>query len=333
MAKLGELDKGTSDAPREAAEIVAKALAGDPDIDWKGTEQQDLATSALEAAIDEKGPKVLDELPAVDPKLGDVVERAREYAEQSRRGTGAKSGGVARENRPPAREATPEREVAHGEGRAEPDRESVQPGIEGTAPSRSELEAAGQGGLFRRRRPPGFIPLQGQPIAFPGMEHLVAEGEQARTEEEKRAMEEQLRTPLADIDKKAGEMERNAPLFQGTDASPQGSLFKRDIGDEDRPSPEVSTWFRRMVELRQQFDADQTAANRLKVAIPVDLENYYHDVNTAEEVEQFGAPLHALERQAEFEDWARKKGIKIPPFPAQRSLFKREPALAFYLKS
>jgi GGDEF domain-containing protein/2'-5' RNA ligase len=268
LAKLRELYK-EADGPQVAAEIVGKALAGDPDIDWKGTEQQDLAQAALEAAIDEKGPAVLDGMPAADPKLAEVIKRAREYGQQTARaGAGAEGRGVAQPNREAVREATPRQGLAPDTaGSREPGGAGLQPGAEGTAPTRAELEAAGQGGLFQRRRPPGFVPLQGEPIAFPGMEDAVKEAEEARTAAEKQAMEEQLRTPLADIDKKAGEMERNAPLFRGSDASPQGSLFKRQgTGNREQGLEKAPTFYlksERLIGQKMQGPMPANAALRM----------------------------------------------------------------------
>lgn len=45
---------------------------------------------------------------------------------------------------------------------------------------------------------------------------------------------EELRRSKGDISRKAGEMERESPLFRDTDANPQGRLFQRDA-DEDHP--------------------------------------------------------------------------------------------------
>jgi hypothetical protein len=41
----------------------------------------------------------------------------------------------------------------------------------------------------------------------------------------------------------------------------------------------------------------------------------YEVPNYEEEIALFGVPLGQLQRNAEFEDWARNNGIKIPEFP------------------
>ena len=62
---------------------------------------------------------------------------------------------------------------------------------------------------------------------FPGMESMVAEGDQARADLQQQGMEEQMRSPTGDISKAAGEMERNSPLFHGTGDNP--TLFQSQI--------------------------------------------------------------------------------------------------------
>jgi ribosomal protein S18 acetylase RimI-like enzyme len=108
-------------------------------------------------------------------------------------------------------------------------------------------------------------------------------------------------------------------------------------------SPEVSQWFRKMVELKKQFHEDsmlplreaeaqalrelgataspEAVAQRIHELIGGrgDIQDRMYDnppeINNEYEVQQFGKPLSELQRDAEFEDWARKKGIEIPEFP------------------
>jgi hypothetical protein len=55
---------------------------------------------------------------------------------------------------------------------------------------------------------------------MPGMEAAEMEREEARGLMERMDLEERMRTVKADISAKAGEMERNAPLFYGTGSHP-----------------------------------------------------------------------------------------------------------------
>ena len=60
---------------------------------------------------------------------------------------------------------------------------------------------------------------------LPGMEHVPAERAQAAAEEQGRLMTEQMTEPPRSVESAAGEMERNSPLFRGTEASPQNEMF------------------------------------------------------------------------------------------------------------
>ena len=57
-------------------------------------------------------------------------------------------------------------------------------------------------------------------LTIEGMEGLVAERNEARIEAEVNEMQETMRKPLGDVSQKAGDMERNAPLFFGTGDNP-----------------------------------------------------------------------------------------------------------------
>jgi len=60
---------------------------------------------------------------------------------------------------------------------------------------------------------------------LPGMEHIPAERAQAAAEEQGRQMTEQMTEPPRSVESAAGEMERNSPLFRGSEASPQNEMF------------------------------------------------------------------------------------------------------------
>jgi len=57
-------------------------------------------------------------------------------------------------------------------------------------------------------------------LALPSMEEADREREEARGLMQRMELEETMRTVKADISAKAGEMERNSPLFHGTGSNP-----------------------------------------------------------------------------------------------------------------
>jgi hypothetical protein len=60
-------------------------------------------------------------------------------------------------------------------------------------------------------------------LALPGCESVDVDRAQAEAIAQAEELTAELRRPLADVSQKAGEMERNAPLFFGTGDNP--SLF------------------------------------------------------------------------------------------------------------
>jgi GGDEF domain-containing protein/2'-5' RNA ligase len=231
-----------------AAEIVAKALAGDPAIHWEKLPelQGQIVEAALKAAVDEEGAGVLDTLPARHPAVREAVERAREYggAENHQgRAAGAarrvdqEAGGAVRAGEPGEAAGVPPRAGrGPGGGGAE---SGNRPG--GAAESELTREKGEgnreQGGLFARRLP-GEVPL-------PGMEGAVREQDEVAAEEQGRELAARMLEPKGDISRAAGEMERLSPLFRGTEAGGQGELFKR--AEEDRgevtESQPFKDWF------------------------------------------------------------------------------------------
>jgi hypothetical protein len=57
-------------------------------------------------------------------------------------------------------------------------------------------------------------------LALPGMEEAEREREEARGITQRMELEGRMRKVKADISEKAGEMERNSPLFHGTGNNP-----------------------------------------------------------------------------------------------------------------
>ena len=74
------------------------------------------------------------------------------------------------------------------------------------------------------RNGPGTVVTQVKP-ALPGFESAVREQSVAQAQERGRQLTNELSRPKGDIEKTAGEMERNSPLFEGSEANPQSGLF------------------------------------------------------------------------------------------------------------
>ena len=68
-------------------------------------------------------------------------------------------------------------------------------------------------------------------VSLPGMEGADEERKAVAGEEEGQRLTEQLRTPKKDISAASGKMERESPLFYGSEASGQQRLFQSSIGD------------------------------------------------------------------------------------------------------
>lgn len=64
-----------------------------------------------------------------------------------------------------------------------------------------------------------------QSLAIPGMDNCDAERAHAQGEQLARDLTALMRTPIASIEARAGEMEQRSPLFIGTDANPNNFLF------------------------------------------------------------------------------------------------------------
>lgn len=57
-------------------------------------------------------------------------------------------------------------------------------------------------------------------LPLPMMETAEREREEAKAMMQRLELEEQMRRPIADVSRKAGEIERNSPLFFGTGDNP-----------------------------------------------------------------------------------------------------------------
>ena len=221
-----------------AAEVMAKALAGDPAARWDlnpGLQEQ-IAETALKAAVDEAGPGVLNGMPAADHAVEEAIERAREYGrgenDQGRaagaaRGVDQEARGEIRQGeREQAPNLPPGAERGPGSAGAGPGERAGGAQEAELRPTRGDLERAGQGGLFARRPPPplahGRLPGE---VPLPGMEGAIQEQDEAAAEEQGRELAARMLEPKGDISRAAGEMERLSPLFRGAEGGPQGELF------------------------------------------------------------------------------------------------------------
>jgi hypothetical protein len=92
-------------------------------------------------------------------------------------------------------------------------------------PDAGSGERSGEVTRSLRRRPAGYEPLKGQPVALPGFEEVSKANETAAAERQQREMQDALSTPKQDISQKAAILERESPLFRDSEASGQKSLF------------------------------------------------------------------------------------------------------------
>ena len=72
---------------------------------------------------------------------------------------------------------------------------------------------------------------------LPGLEDAVREQKRAAITEQGRRLGEEAAQPLGNIEERAGTMERESPLFRGTEASPQNEMFPPRRGEAGFVSP------------------------------------------------------------------------------------------------
>ena len=249
-----------------AMEAMAKALGGDREFHISDEQREDLVRAFLSEALDEKGAEILQNMPHVDPRVRGIVEElrrnhAQESIQENRRGAepAARGGSGADSGRG---------SNGRGEGLyADPAnfRERADAGVErGVSKDGAEGELnKGQGSgvrdqdlLFQRFRA-GLDRRKGvESHALPGMEGDVEAQRTAAAEDQGRQLTERMREPGRNISRKAGEMERESPLFRDTDASGMGTLFgERGSGgagdqgtlfqrvSEDKEAVRQNPWF------------------------------------------------------------------------------------------
>lgn len=91
----------------QASELLAKAMAGDPDMEWSLAQQKEVVSAGLKALVDEHGPSILENLPPTDPAIKSAIEEVKTYAKDKVRGNereaserlGGERGGEARADR------------------------------------------------------------------------------------------------------------------------------------------------------------------------------------------------------------------------------------------
>lgn len=240
-----------------AVEAMAKAMAGDPALRLTDAERESMVRSFLTEAVEEQGSGILENLPPTDPRLKDVINKVRrgydygdEYSQtpdggdegsrqqavrgaagQARNAAGQATGGT--RPRQPARER-PDAGAERGV------REEPPPPTELKAPKPPKKQTGSEEPVFQRPKAPRPV----ESHTLPGMESDLdaqrASAAEVRGEHEREAVEHSLRSAKGDVSKAAGEMERHSPLFFGSDASEQGTLFQRA---EHPDTPEFKRWF------------------------------------------------------------------------------------------
>ena len=89
-------------------------------------------------------------------------------------------------------------------------------------------------------------------VSLPGMEGADEERKAVAGEEEGQRLTEQLRTPKKDISAASGRMERESPLFFGSEASGQQRLFQSSIGDLARQAKALEDQLKRTKDPRDE---------------------------------------------------------------------------------
>jgi hypothetical protein len=93
---------------------------------------------------------------------------------------------------------------------------------------------------LRERAEATAPPLQTDENILPGLEGAVAEQRRAVGVEQGRRLGEEAARPLGDIEERAGKMERESPLFRGTEASPQNEMFPPRRGEAGFVAPKLA---------------------------------------------------------------------------------------------
>jgi hypothetical protein len=137
-------------------------------------------------------------------------------------------------------------------------------------------------------------------VALPGFEEAIDEQREAAATERGNQFSAELTRPKGDIEKVAGEMERNSPLFEGSEANPQGGLEFRHGGlGAAIPGP-VLDYLKEQAELVKvsreihgglqdldpQYDADVLRAVALMESLPgkpADQARAYHALENPKE--------------------------------------------------
>lgn len=226
-------EMGYEDAtPRTVAmEIMAKAMAGDPELTLSDDQRESLVRSFLTEAVEEKGARILGNLPEMDPRLEKVVnevKRGYDYDEQyDQRSEGGGRPGARVEDGSGRRTVGEEDRAGEGAGRGRQRGDvDVQQGSEEKRAPEAEL-------AFQRGRAPKPPPS----MMLPGFEEDVDAQKRSEEEEQARRLSEQMHSAKGDISRAAGEMERNSPLFRGTGDNPL--LFQKD----QQKTPEFRKFF------------------------------------------------------------------------------------------
>ena len=197
-----------------STEARAKTLSAD------GKNQIDAAGNAARATSAEQALEVYDKLSARRGPIDDILNRA---AEERADAKSAEVSAIDQRAYEDIRAAVSETLAERDDVGTDGVQEAAGGGI-----SRAELERAGQAGFFARRNPNHPV----ESLALPGMggdiEQQSESAAATRAELQRGDVERSLATAKGDVSKAAGEMERHSPLFFGSEANEQGTLFHYD---------------------------------------------------------------------------------------------------------
>jgi hypothetical protein len=240
IEKLREMDDSYRDLKPNtlAMEAMAKAIAGDPAFKITDAQREGMVRSFLTEAVEEHGPKILQNLPEADSRLKAVVNEVRrgyDYGDEynqgaegrgapETRGVGGQTGEEVRQTDGGSRSI-----LRRGPG------ERADAGAERGVPK----ERAAEGDVAFQRSKGGAVRAEDS-FALPGMEGTDEERAQAAGEQQGLDLTDALRAPAKDISAAAGRMERESPLFFGTGAGGQDTLFQRAPATN---TPEFKKWF------------------------------------------------------------------------------------------
>lgn len=157
--KLRTMGYGDVTPKTLAAEMMAKALAGDLDFPLTDAQREELVRGFLTEAVEEKGPEILKNIPATDPRVKSIVDevkRGYDYGEQYDQRTEERSGEAPRSGNGQGGSRSGEAVAGPRDGnkgsRGQRADEGSGRGVQEERPSKAELEEAGQRAFFQGKQ-------------------------------------------------------------------------------------------------------------------------------------------------------------------------------------